>query len=94
MENVDGKILLQVVPYSDHSSFGELKRFVEAVRPRCVKPIVKSFSGDRSCINAVRGDMSVFDEYLDPSQPVSYVVNACHCILNIHCTAAFHIIYW
>ena len=43
------------------------------IRPHSVKPIVKSFSGDRSCISAVRGDMSVFDEYLDPSQPVSYM---------------------
>ena len=63
--------LLQVVPYSDHSSFEELKSFVRAVRPRSIKPIVKSFSGDRSCISAVRGDMSVFNDYLDPSPPVS-----------------------
>ena len=44
---------------------------MKSVRPRCVRPIVKSFSGDKSCISALRGDMSVFNDLLDPTPPVS-----------------------
>ena len=44
---------------------------MKSVHPRHVKPIVKSFTGDRSCINALRGDMSVFNDLLDPTPPVS-----------------------
>ena len=57
----------QVVPYSDHSSFKELVEFVGVVKPRCIRPIVRSFSGNKSEILSSRCDMSVFDHLLDPT---------------------------
>ncbi len=60
----------QIVPYSDHSSFKELREFVRSIRPRSVKPIVHRFTGDKSIIS-IRADMSVFKDCLEGLPPVS-----------------------
>ncbi|CAI8057517.1 5' exonuclease Apollo [Geodia barretti] len=67
---------IKVVPYSDHSSFKELVEFVGVVKPRCIRPIVRSFSGNKSEILSSRCDMSVFDHLLDPTPLTSYEVPA------------------
>ena len=65
---------MKVVPYSDHCSFSELWQFVTSVRPRCVRPIVRHFTGDRNSITLSRANMSIFDKLLDPTPSVSTVV--------------------
>lgn len=65
---------VKVVPYSDHCSFSELWQFVTSVRPRCVRPIVRHFTGDRNTITLSRANMSIFDELLDPTPSVSVLV--------------------
>ena len=62
---------VQIVNYSDHSPFIELRQFVEAVRPRKVRPIVTKFSGDKAGrALSIRCNMEVFDECLDKSEKV------------------------
>ena len=65
---------VKVIPYSDHCSFSELWQFVTSVRPRCVRPIVRHFTGDRNTITLSRANMSIFDELLDPTPSVSVLV--------------------
>ena len=63
------------MPYSDHSSYNELMEFVGVVKPRSVRPIVGSFSGDKSKMTSSRCNMSVFDHLLDPSPMVCVYEN-------------------
>ena len=62
---------IQVVPYSDHSSFQELRRFVKALQPKCVRPIVKKFTGDKGTVTRLRANMAIFDDLLDTAGSVS-----------------------
>ena len=66
--------VLQIVHYSDHSPFIELRQFVEAVNPRKVRPIVTKFTGDQAGrALSVRCNMAVFDDYLDKSEKVRHL---------------------
>lgn len=71
MMSLLSQLYSQVVPYSDHSSFPELLEFVRLVRPRSVRPIVRSLRGDKNSITSLRCDMSVFSHLLDPTPQVS-----------------------
>ena len=53
---------IYIVPYSDHSSYEELKKFVAAINPGSVEPILSgkiSFPDQR--------DMSCFQKYVNPA---------------------------
>ena len=63
-----------VVPYSDHSSFTELKEFVEVIRPKKVVPIVRKHTGTEAGFSNLRTDMSVFDDRLNPAPQTEFVV--------------------
>ena len=60
---------LTIYPFSDHSSFTELKRFVGLVAPCQVKPIVHNFSGDQK-ITQLRVDMSYYSGLLSSRKRV------------------------
>ncbi|XP_022783826.1 5' exonuclease Apollo-like [Stylophora pistillata] len=61
-----------VVPYSDHSSFEELQKFVQIVKPRRIIPIVhKCRLSPGETINA-RVNMNVFQSLMDYSLPQKY----------------------
>ena len=51
-----------VVPYSDHSSFSELKKFVARLKPQRIVPIVVGRNKDEDTVN--RANMSVFSDEL------------------------------
>lgn len=54
-----------VVPYSDHSSFTELRNFVSFIKPKKIIPVVKSNSrGPFGLSIADRADMSVFKDFV------------------------------
>ncbi|KAK6183711.1 hypothetical protein SNE40_011138 [Patella caerulea] len=54
-----------VVPYSDHSSYTELRQFVSCVKPSRVVPIVRSDThGPYGADFSARADMSCFDDLL------------------------------
>jgi len=76
-------LFIQVVPYSDHSSYQELCRFVELVKPRSVRPLVQNFTGERGAIRACRTNMRVFDGLLDRVEPVGLNKIARNCDLFI-----------
>ena len=74
---------IKLVPYSDHSSFSELKHFVQCVRPRCIKPSV----------SLCHMEMSYFNELLDLTAMVccynSDHVMLCDPIDPVHYTSAY-----
>ncbi len=60
---------LHVLEYSDHSSYSELLSFVQAVKPKAVKPIVTNPQGsgimkEWTELHSKRLDMSVFQPFL------------------------------
>lgn len=63
-----------VVPYSDHSSFEELRKFVQNVKPRRIIPIVhKHRLSPGETINS-RVNMNVFQDLMDSSPSSQYTV--------------------
>ncbi|CAL1281901.1 unnamed protein product [Larinioides sclopetarius] len=56
---------IHVIPYSNHSSYYEIKEFVRLVRPRSIVPIVsKNAKGLFGTDISDRADMSVFHQFL------------------------------
>ena len=54
-----------IVPYSDHSSFDELKEFVQLIKPSCISPIVSDDArGPFGLSLSDRADMSIFEPFL------------------------------
>lgn len=72
---------LTLYPYSDHSSFPELMRFIELVAPCQIKPIVHSFSGDPR-IKRLRMDMSHYKSLLSLRQPVRLLDQFCSLVYS------------
>ena len=63
-----------VVPYSDHSSFEELKAFVSDIRPRKIIPIVHKhrLSADENPNSRV--NMNIFHSLMEPSPSQKFIV--------------------
>ena len=63
-----------VFPYSDHSSFEELRKFVQNVQPRTIIPIVhKHRLSPGETVNS-RVNMNVFQDLMDSSPSTHYTV--------------------
>lgn len=65
---------VKIIPYSDHSSFSELRTFVELLQPRSVRPVVLDFTGEKALIRATRTNMAVFNDLLDTDPPFRYSI--------------------
>lgn len=63
-----------VVPYSDHSSFTELQKFVEVVRPRKLIPIVHKHRVSPDEPFNSRVNMNVFQHLMDSSPSLPYSI--------------------
>ena len=72
-----------VFKYSDHSSYSELHRFVKAVCPKKIIPIVH-FRG----VSASRNNMDVFRSYLSTDSLVCvvhvHICIYCMCVVYVH----------
>ncbi|XP_035676872.1 5' exonuclease Apollo-like [Branchiostoma floridae] len=66
---------VHIVPYSDHSSNGELHDFVSRLKPRSIIPVVKGTSrGVFGTSLQGRADMHCFDNYLNPSAKKTFQI--------------------
>lgn len=66
---------IHVIPYSNHSSYFELKDFVKLIKPRCIVPIVgKQAKGIFNTDISERSDMSVFQQFLRDASPSECVI--------------------
>ncbi|KAG8187719.1 hypothetical protein JTE90_000184 [Oedothorax gibbosus] len=66
---------IHVIPYSNHSSYFELKEFVKLVKPRCIVPIVgKHAKGIFNTDISERSNMGVFQKFLRDASPSEYVI--------------------
>lgn len=66
---------IHVIPYSNHSSYFELKEFVKIIKPRCIVPIVsKGTKGIFGTDISERSDMSVFKQFLRETPPSECVI--------------------
>lgn len=63
-----------VVPYSDHSSFEELKAFVSDIRPRKIIPIVHKHRLSADETSNSRVNMNVFRSLMEPSPSQEFSV--------------------
>ncbi|XP_035216380.1 5' exonuclease Apollo-like isoform X2 [Stegodyphus dumicola] len=68
---------IHVIPYSNHSSYLELKKFIKEVKPASVIPIVgKHVKGIFGTDISDRADMKVFQEFLRESTASECVIPA------------------
>lgn len=66
---------IHVVPYSNHSSFSELKNFVKEVKPSVIIPIVgKDVKGIFGTDISDRANMEIFKEFLRGSIPRERII--------------------
>ena len=63
-----------VVPYSDHCSFEELRRFVESIKPKKIIPIVHKHRLSPGDTMNNRVNMNIFHQLMDSSPSVQYEV--------------------
>ncbi|XP_071511335.1 5' exonuclease Apollo-like [Diadema antillarum] len=64
-----------IIPYSSHSSYSELEKFIRQVKPKKIIPIVNSSTSKKGekCVN----DVSNFDHYLNRSPAHTFSIPQC-----------------
>ncbi|GFS76967.1 5' exonuclease Apollo [Nephila pilipes] len=66
---------IHVIPYSNHSSYYELKDFVKLIKPRAIVPIVsREMKGMFGADISDRADMSVFQQFLRDPFPSECII--------------------
>ncbi len=65
---------IKLIPYSDHSSYQELHKFVSQIKPKCVVPIVKSQKGVFATDVSERSNMKCFGLYLNRKPRERFIV--------------------